>query len=73
MQRGFTLTGPMRLDLMLEAFNLLNKLNYESVNSVVGSTFAGPFNVTGQSGRGPTDPLGFTSAFDPRRLQLGFR
>jgi hypothetical protein len=73
LQRGFGLTEKARLDLMLEAFNLFNKLNYESVNNVVGATFTGPFNVTGRNDRAPTDPLGFTAAFDPRRLQMGLR
>ncbi|HVW83145.1 MAG TPA: hypothetical protein VHB50_00615, partial [Bryobacteraceae bacterium] len=72
-QRGFTLTEKLRLDLMFEAFNLFNKLNYESVNNTVGAAFQGPFNVTGRDDRKPTDPLGFTAAFDPRRLQLGLR
>ncbi len=73
LQRGFALREKVRLDLMFEAFNLFNKLNYQSVNNVVGTAFAGPFNVTGRNDRNPTDPLGFTSAFDARRLQLGFR
>jgi hypothetical protein len=73
LQRGFRMTERMQLDLMIEAFNLFNKLNYQSVNNTVGATFAGPFSVTGRNDRKPTDPLGFTSAFDPRRLQLGFR
>jgi hypothetical protein len=63
----------MHLDLMLEAFNLFNTLNYESVNNIVGANFTGPFAVTGQKNLAPTDPLGFTAAFDPRRLQVGFR
>jgi hypothetical protein len=29
--------------------------------------------VSGRNDRKPTDPLGFTSAFDARRLQLGLR
>jgi Carboxypeptidase regulatory-like domain/TonB dependent receptor len=73
LERGFTLTENMHLDLMLEAFNLFNKLNYRSVNNIVGRNFAGPFAVTGEKNRAPTDPLGFTAAFEPRRLQLGFR
>lgn len=73
LQRGFAVREKMSLDLMFEAFNLFNKLNYQSVNNTVGATFTGPFNVTGRNDRSPTDPLGFTSAFDPRRLQLGFR
>jgi hypothetical protein len=73
LQRGFALKERLRLDLMLEAFNLFNKLNYQSVNNTVGAGFTGPFQVTGRNDRNPTDPLGFTSAFDPRRLQVGFR
>jgi hypothetical protein len=73
LQRGFRLTEKIRLDLMLELFNLFNRLNYESVNNTVGAAFAGPFNVSGRDDRKPTEPLGFTSAFDPRRLQAGFR
>ena len=72
-QRAIPLREKVRLDLMFEAFNLFNKLNYQSVNNTVGAAFAGPFNVTGRTDRRPTDPLGFTSAFDPRRIQLGFR
>jgi hypothetical protein len=72
-QRGFQLTEKARLDLMFEAFNLFNKLNYQSVNNTVGVAFGGPFNVGGRNDRKPAEPLGFTSAFEPRRLQLGFR
>ena len=73
LQRGFALREKMRMDIMFEAFNFFNKLNYQSVNNTVGATFTGPFNVTGRDDRKPTDPLGFTSAFESRRLQLGFR
>ena len=73
LQRGFKLAEKARLDLMLEAFNLFNKLNYQSVNNIVGGNYDGPFNVSGRNDRAPTEPLGFTSAFDPRRLQVGFR
>ena len=74
LQRGFALKAEKtRLDFMFEAFNLFNKLNYQSVNNTVGAGFAGPFNVTGRNDRNPTDPLGFTSAFDARRVQLGLR
>ncbi|HYM11219.1 MAG TPA: TonB-dependent receptor [Bryobacterales bacterium] len=61
-----------RLDLMAEGFNLFNKLNFGSVNNTVGN-IPGPFNVYGRDDRTPSQPLGFTSAFDPRRIQLGLR
>ena len=70
--REFRLSERGRLTLTLEAFNLLNRLNYSSVNNVVGN-MAGPFQVSGRDDRLPTQPLGFTSARDPRRLQLGLR
>lgn len=62
----------MNLDVMAEAFNLFNKLNYASVNNTVGN-IAGPFNLTGRGDRLPSEPLGFTSAADTRRVQLGLR
>ncbi|MBI4876532.1 MAG: TonB-dependent receptor [Acidobacteria bacterium] len=60
------------LDLVLEGFNVFNRLNYSSVNNTVGN-MAPPFRVTGRHDRGPSDPLGFTSASDARRIQLGLR
>jgi hypothetical protein len=60
------------LDLLLEGFNVFNRLNYSSVNNTVGN-LAAPFRVTGRDDRGPSDPLGFTAALDARRVQLGLR
>jgi hypothetical protein len=60
------------LQLTVEAFNLTNTLNYASVNNTVG-LLAPPFNVSGRDDRTPSEPLGFTSAFDARRVQLGVR
>ena len=57
---------------MAEAFNLTNHLNYSSINNTVG-VIVGPFRLHGRSDVGPSDPLGFTGAFDTRRLQLGLR
>jgi hypothetical protein len=57
---------------MFEAFNLFNRLNYASVNNIVGP-ITGPFNLSGRDDRTPSQPLGFTSAYDPRRIQLGLR
>jgi hypothetical protein len=60
------------LELMAEFFNLFNKLNYTSVNNTVGN-MPGPFNVTGRHDRTAVEPLGFTSAAEMRRIQLGVR
>jgi len=61
----------MSLDLTAEAFNLLNRLNYASINNTVGAFFPTTVDVRGNHDVGPSGPLGFTSAFDPRRIQLG--
>jgi hypothetical protein len=60
------------LDLLIEGFNVFNRLNYSSVNNTVGN-MAPPFRVTGRDDRGPSDPLGFTAAMEARRVQLGLR
>ena len=57
---------------MAEGFNLFNHLNYTSVNNTVGN-LAGPFNLRGRDDRTPSQPLGFTAAAEPRRIQLGIR
>ncbi len=61
------------LDLTAEAFNLLNRLNFASVNNTVGSTIDRTEGIRGRSDVSPSVPLGFTSAFDPRRIQLGVK
>jgi hypothetical protein len=61
------------LELTFEAFNMFNRLNFASVNNTVGPTFNALSNVKGRHDVGPSSPLGFTSAFDPRRIQLGAR
>ena len=89
LSRRFALTERSRLELMFEAFNLFNHLNYASVNNTVScSATALPGTVAscyigdivqrygGLSGNGrytALQPFGFTSAFDPRRIQLGLR
>ncbi len=59
------------LDLTIEAFNLLNRLNFSSVNNTVGAFFPTTVNVAGTTPLARSAPLGFTSAFDARRIQLG--
>ncbi|MBI3473990.1 MAG: TonB-dependent receptor, partial [Candidatus Solibacter usitatus] len=60
------------LELMAEGFNLFNHLNLGSVNNTVGD-MPGPFRVEGRRDRTPSQPLGFTAAYDARRVQLGLR
>jgi len=62
-----------RLELMLEGFNLFNRVNYGSVNNTVGPNFAGPFHVQARNDIGPSQPLAYTSALNSRRIQLGIR
>ena len=70
--RTFHLAERAGLELMAEAFNICNRLNFRSVNNTVGN-IAPPFDLKGRRDVGPSQPLGFTSAFDPRRIQLGVR
>ena len=69
--RRFNFSEHMSLDLMAEAFNLFNRLNYASINNTVGAFWPTTVDVTGNHNVGPSGPLGFTSAFDARRIQLG--
>ena len=71
---GFGSDGRRNLAFTGEAFNLLNRTNFLSVNNVVGSlTLAElPNPIVGHAGN-PTDPLAFTSAFEPRQLQFGLK
>ncbi|MBI2821374.1 MAG: TonB-dependent receptor [Acidobacteria bacterium] len=61
----------VNLELIAEAFNLFNRVNFSGVNNVVSSSLSS-FDVAGRRGA-PTLPLGFTSAFDPRQIQLGVK
>jgi hypothetical protein len=81
--RRFRLGEKANLQLIAEGFNLLNRTNFASVNNVVGAGFGLPttlggagattFRVSGTSAVGPSQPLGFTSAFPKREIQLGLR
>jgi hypothetical protein len=61
-----------QLEVLGEAFNVFNNLNYKSVNNTVGNMPA-PFSRHGDASLSPSQPFGFTSAFDARRIQLGVR
>src|SRR5262245_44350398 len=62
-----------RLEAIAEAFNLFNRVNFSGVNNVVGTTRLASYSVEGNRQAKPADPLGFTSAFDPRQIQLGVK
>jgi hypothetical protein len=81
--RRFKMGERADLQLLAEGFNLANHTNFASVNNIVGPNFGLPtnlggsgfttFNVSGSSALSPSTPLGFTSAFPMRQLQLGIR
>jgi hypothetical protein len=82
LSRAFKLGEKSSLQFTAEAFNLANRTNYASVNNIVGSALAPPFNVQGikpgtilsdGTVAGPSSPLGFTAAFPKRQIQLGAR
>jgi hypothetical protein len=70
--RPVSIGDSARIEFIAEAFNLFNRLNFRSVNNTVG-LIAPPFDLKGRRDVSPSEPLGFTSAFDPRQIQLGAR
>jgi hypothetical protein len=83
LSRTFRLGEKANLQLLAEAFNILNRTNFGSVNNVVGPVFGLPtalggggatsFNVHGQNCQSVSQPLCFTSALPKRQIQLGAR
>ena len=66
------------LVLVAEGFNIANHTNFASVNNEVNPLFGflpgfTTFRVHGSAGLTPSQPLGFTSAFPKREIQLGLR
>jgi len=73
LSRRFRITEKAGLQITAEAFNLANRTNYATVNDEVGPTFAPSFKVHGSAMLSPSQPLGFTSDFPKREIQLGAR
>ena len=66
----------MRAELIVEATNLLNRVNYLRVNDVIGLDpryLDGPYDLKGRRGIAPSEPLAFSAAYPARQFQLGFR
>jgi hypothetical protein len=72
LSRQFKLTETANVQLIAEGFNIFNRTNFASVNNVVG-VVAPPFDLSGMRAASPSQPLGFTSAFTKREIQLGIR
>jgi hypothetical protein len=82
-RRRFKFGENNSVDLMIQGFNVFNQTNYASVNNVVDPGFLLPTtagglgnttaNVHGSATIAPNQPLGFTSVFPMRQVQLGAR
>ena len=72
--RAILLTERVSLNVVAEVFNVLNKTNFKQVNGIVGDVAVEdlPTPLVGHRGS-VTDPLAFTSAFDPRQVQFSLR
>jgi hypothetical protein len=62
-----------RLEGIVETFNLFNRVNFSGVNNIIGTMPLSDYRVEGNRSANPSQPLGFTSAFDPRQIQLGVK
>ncbi|HXG93604.1 MAG TPA: TonB-dependent receptor [Blastocatellia bacterium] len=66
----------VRIEFISEASNLFNRVNFTSVNDVIGRTsplLFGPFKQHGSKDIPRTSPLGFTSAAPGRQIQFGLK
>jgi len=72
LSRSIGLGERAHLQLIAEGFNIFNRTNFASVNNVVGAFISNP-NVQGNSALAPNQPLGFTSTFPKRQVQIGAR
>ena len=62
------------VEFIAEVFNLMNHTNFRSLNNVVGDLGVDdlPKPLVGRHGK-PTEPLSFSSAFNPRQFQFGLK
>ncbi len=77
----FRSDSPVRVEFVAEAQNLFNRVNFSAVRDIIGTDLsapdykAGTVRLKGRRDRNASrgEPLGFTSAFDPRRVQLALK
>ena len=71
--------NPLELELIFDAFNLFNQTNFKAVNNVTsGAIFLDQLGITdvrvkGSSNKPASQFSGFTSAYEPRVIQLGLK
>ena len=70
--RQFGMGEKVRLHLMVEGFNILNRTNFATVNNVVG-VIGPPFDQHASENVSPSTGLGYTGALAKREIQLGLR
>jgi hypothetical protein len=72
--RKFQFGDRWRLEALIEGFNLENRTNFRSVNNIVGDVPLSSLPDPIQAFRGePSQPLAYTSAFEPRQFQVGLK
>ncbi len=74
LNRQFPLGESKNIEVIAEAFNLLNRTNFKNVNGTVGELSLDELPASLKGRPGPaTEPFSFTSAFDPRQFQFSLR
>jgi hypothetical protein len=74
LERRFVLEERFSVALRIEAFNALNRTNFQQVNNVVGNVSLQDLPQPLKARRDlATRPLAYTAAYDPRQIQLGLQ
>ncbi|HEY8459997.1 MAG TPA: carboxypeptidase regulatory-like domain-containing protein [Blastocatellia bacterium] len=77
-QVRFNGDSPFGLEFIFDAFNLFNRTNFKEVNNITNTIILDPsrfpdVRVKGNSAIPASQFSGFTSAYDPRIIQLGLK
>ena len=74
LKRRISLMEDKSVDIVVEAFNLLNRTNFKHVNGDVGTLTLEELPSSYKGRVGPvTQPFSYTSAFAPRQFQISLR